>query len=385
MARNGIFFGILLALIALLQPWSATAASPDDKKPSLLKTPSEACQSCHKAIHQQWQKSAHGQPRTLTPLYQALAQSETTCPQCHLPKSEDKEIFKGDGALPCVTCHTIESVAHGGKSNNAKTMGIALYQLNEKVIQGPNGAWFGAKGAVPPGSIDEELASNPFFHHANPEVFRTTTACLGCHDPQKLNDAKTYPVSCQSCHMPVSGGFADHGTPAGKSPRMVKRGTVLSLQAKQNGKELTIQVTMTNLLPHPFPNGGPFSMGLLRLTLLDARGETLWENIEKQNMDKDPKAVFALTTADDLGHPAPPKPMTTIPAKDSRLKSGETRSVNYKMQQPSVAVVRAELIVLPLAPGWLEKLPENQRELPKGLLAAKSEVKLPDGTGGATH
>ncbi|HIJ83828.1 MAG: MULTIHEME CYTC protein [Magnetococcales bacterium] len=362
---------IAVLLIPVVSPWTVTAAPPDDNAPSLLKTPSEACQSCHKAIHQQWQKSAHGQPRTLTPLYQALAQSASGCNNCHSPMAEDKEKFAEDGALPCVTCHTMESPKHDGKG-----MGIAAYQLNERVIQGPNGAWSGARGTVPPGSGDEELASNPFFHNANPETFRTALACLGCHDPKKKGDAKAYQVSCQSCHMPVSGGFADHGTPAGKSLRMVKRGVVLSLQAKKNDKDLDIQVTATNLLPHPFPNGGPFAMALLRLTLLDARGEPLWENVEKQKIDQDPKALFALTTADDMGHPAPPKAMTTHPPKDSRLKPGETRTLNYRMQQPLAATVRAEIIVLPLAPGWLEKLPEGKRELPKGLLAAKTEVKL---------
>lgn len=356
-------------------PWIVAASPPDDKAPSLLKTPSEACQSCHKAIHTQWQKSAHGQSRTQSLLFQTVSKTASGCNNCHLPKFEDnKEAFSGDGRVPCVLCHTMESVQHpGGKGEKS---GIDAYRLNERVVQGPNGAWFGARGAVPPGSGDEEEASNPFFHNANPEMFRTSMACLGCHDPKKLGDPKAYPVSCQSCHMPVSGGFADHGTPAGKSLRMVKRGPVVVLQARHDGKELDIRVEITNLLPHPFPNGGSFAAALLRVTLLDAKGESLWENVEKKKLDQDPKALFALTTADDLGHPAPPKAMAIQPPKDSRLQPGETRKISYRIQQPLAVGVRAEVIVLPLSPGWLEKLPEGQRELPKGLLAARSEVKL---------
>ncbi len=368
---SGGFPGIVIGWFLLFVSGVNAAAPADDKAPSLLKTPSEACQSCHKLIHEQWQKSAHGQPSTASLLYRALLRPDAGCDKCHAPLAKDQEHFANDGAVPCVVCHTLETFRH-----EAKGVGVELYSVNERVVQGPNGAWFGAKGAVPPGSGDEELASNPFFHHANPELFRTSVACQGCHDPQKKGDPKAYSVACQNCHMPVAGGFADHGTPAGKSLRMVKRGPILSLQAGREGKDLNIQVKLTNLLPHPFPNGGPFVVGVMRLTLLDARGEVLWENIEKKNMDQDPKALFALTVADDLGHPAPPRAVTTQPPKESRLKPGETRTLGYRLQQPSAALVRAEVIVLPLAPWWLDKLPEGNRELPKGLLAARSEVKL---------
>ncbi|MBF0107895.1 MAG: hypothetical protein HQL76_01790 [Magnetococcales bacterium] len=371
-----VFAGVLFCLSWTLSVWAAPLRT--DSAPSLLKTPSEACETCHKAIHGQWRQSAHGKSGSPSTLYQALRRTDGACDACHFPAAREKEIFENDGAIPCVFCHTLESYRHEGKE-----IGLAAYRTNERVIQGPNGAWMGAKGAVPPGSGDQEPASNPFFHNANPEVFRTAVACQGCHDPKKKGDPNAFPVACQNCHMPVADGFADHATPAGKVLRMVKRGAMLQVQARPDGKDLDIKVRLTNLLPHPFPNGGPFAMGLLRLTLLDSRGAVLWENVAKNKMDQDPKAVLALTGADELGHPAPPKGLVTEPAGDSRLKVGEARTLVYRLRQPDVALVRAEIIILPLAPDWLEKLPEGKRELPKGLLAARSEVRLVSGEAAA--
>ncbi len=57
---------------------------------------------------------------------------------------------------------------------------------------------------------------------ANPNLLKTSDACLGCHDTRNNSHGvplcatgdeyvagKTF-VTCQSCHMPIANGFANH-------------------------------------------------------------------------------------------------------------------------------------------------------------------------------
>jgi hypothetical protein len=389
---------MLLCLIPL------TGIHAAKNKPPLHHVTAEACGQCHKAIYDQWQGSIHAQSTALRdpihgafykklmgdPTQEGLTQPKTgkypVCLQCHAPNAARDGKTKLD-SLPaytegvnCVVCHTMQAykgvmAPEGGKPLR---LGVQAYEFADEALQGPNGAYHGTEPAVSPGAGNTEPVSNAFSHgEANQGVFKSSNACLGCHDqrnnthgipvcmtgPEVTNSGNT--ITCQSCHMPVNNGFADHTMGGGHVKSMVERGVAVQVNGEQTTQGIQVTVTLHNPLPHNFPTGAPFRNIYLKLTALDASGQTAWQNYQTSPFAENDPGVLMLKLGDADGKPVPPPQATRI-LSDTRLKPNESRILSYAIPTETAAKVvriRAELFYQLLWPNLIhqlgDKIPAN--------------------------
>ena len=295
------------------------------------------------------------------------------CLQCHAPNAARDGKTKLDlipaysEGVNCVVCHTFSAYKGVSGHDGGLKLGAQAYQFANDKLQGAHGAFNGADAVPSPGSDSLEPAVNPFLHAANPQLFKTSQACLGCHEQRKNPNgvpvcatgtevvASGNTVSCQSCHMPISNGFADHTMGGGHQVAMLKRAVILEVSGKHTDKGSTATVQMQNVLAHNFPTGAPFRNVVLRLTAHDAKGEVVWQNFKSNPFKEDPKAVLMLKLTDEKGKPAPPPKAKKIGA-DTRLKPQEKRTLTYDIPVQGVTRVRAELHYRLLPPPLIEKL-----------------------------
>ena len=211
---------------------------------------------------------------------------------------------------------------------------------------------------------------------SNPALLKTSEACLGCHDTRKnfhgvplcaTGDeyvaGKTH-VTCQSCHMPVANGFANHSMGGGHDLATLKRAVFLTLDAEKSGDKIKAVIGMRNQQPHKVPTGAPFRNMSLRITTYDVDGNLLWANYMKHPAKEDPQAYLDLKLKDDAGNFVPP-PKATQLGPDNRLRPYERRKLSYEMPADKVTVVRAELYYNLLWPSLNKKmdfLPAHLRE-----------------------
>lgn len=377
---------VLLAMTVLGFGLLASASvQADGERPPLHHVPSDVCGSCHMEIYKQWSGSMHSNSTALRdPIHGAFYQmlmgspveedvkskkgSYPFCLQCHAPNAARDGKTKLD-AMPayaegvnCVACHTMKK-AKGPKANSQ--LGAKAYEFSDMALQGPNGGYAGMNPVVSPGH-DGSLASNPFQHEAQSELFRSSDLCLGCHETR--NNGKGLPlcstgpelvasgntVTCQSCHMPMMNGFSNHTMSGGHDPNMVRRGMTFVLNAAktETGGEATVRIK--NLLAHNLPTGAPFRNLVVKVTALNAQGQPVWTNFKQNAFKEDGKSVMMLYLAGDDGKPAPPPKATKI-AKDTRLKPNESREIVYHIPVPGVAKVRAELYYDLLTPPFKKK------------------------------
>ncbi|MBF0370856.1 MAG: cytochrome c family protein [Magnetococcales bacterium] len=378
---------IFTFLIGLGGPTSQAIAG---KRPPLHHVSATACGECHQAIFQQWAGSMHANSTALNdPIHGAMygalvgdpkqegakhkkSGKYPICLQCHAPNAARDGKTKLD-AMPayaegvnCVACHTISSFKGTSSPEGKPQLGAKAYDFSGSSLQGPHGAFNGSDAVVSPGSGTDEKASNPFPHTGNATLFKGGDFCLGCHDqrknPNKVPVCATGPelresgntVICQSCHMPVTDGFANHAMSGGHDPAMIKRGVILDLKAEKSDGGIAAKVTLTNPLAHNFPTGAPFRNVVLKLTGLDADGKVVWKNFQKNAMKEDKKAVLMLKLVGKDGKPIAPPAATKI-GGDSRLKPAEVRVLDYTIDAANVATVRAELFYNLLPPPIIKK------------------------------
>ncbi|MBF0631405.1 MAG: cytochrome c family protein [Magnetococcales bacterium] len=358
--------------------WVGTGMA-EIKKPPLHHLPAAACGECHKELYQQWAGSMHAQSSALKdPIHKALYMDQVgdptlegvkhkvsggypPCLKCHAPNAArdgktklDAMESYGEG-VSCVSCHTMARFQGvQGKEGEPLKVGIDAYAVSDTHLQGPNGAFAGKKMTHSPGSAVGELAVNSFPHQANGQLFKTSDICLGCHDkninpfgvpvcatgPEFVQSGNT--VTCQSCHMPTINGFTDHSMAGGHNPAMLKRGILVTMTGEKTARGGKIHVTLKNLLAHNYPTGAPFRMMVLRLTVLDAKGGEVWKNYNANPMEEDAKAVLMLRLVDENDKPAASPNAKKIKG-DSRLKPGESRTLDYEIPVAGGVKVRAEL------------------------------------------
>lgn len=381
----------------------------------------ETCKLCHKEVYQQWKGSMHAQSTALSdPIHGTFYKMEIgepteegakakngmypSCLLCHAPNAARDMKTKLD-AMPaysegvnCVACHTLAKYKGTTAADGKPQLGIKAYELSDK-IQAPAGFPQGLQklsaGADPlfggalaagddkkpnphlgkPVTLEgKEIPALPMEQNA--QQMKTSDACMGCHD--KRNNPNNVPlcntgqeyadvqskVDCLSCHMPIAGGMADHGMGGGHDQAMLKRSVVFNLDAKAEGEVIKAAVSLRNKNPHSLPTGAPFRNMTLKLTAYDASGKVVWENFKGHPSKEDPKAYFMYEMVDDTGaHAMPPKATKLGP--DSRLKSFETRVINYDIPAKGVALVRGEVFYNLLWPELVEKF----KQLPKDLTA----------------
>ncbi|MBF0455655.1 MAG: cytochrome c family protein [Magnetococcales bacterium] len=372
-------------------------------QPPLHHTPSATCANCHQQIYDQWAGSMHANSTALNDpihgaFYQMLMGSPheeglkakngkfPVCLQCHAPNAARDGKTKLDTmpayaeGVNCVVCHTMTKAK--GPIANAQ-LGAKAYEFSSDSLQGPSGSFSGSNLAVSPGS-NGAMMVNPFPHQAQSELFRSSDLCLGCHDTR--NNGKGVPVcatgpevvksgntvTCQSCHMPMVDGVANHSMVGGHDPNMVKRGVVFALQGEKG--KATVQ--LKNTLPHNLPTGAPFRNMTIRVTAFNAQGQPVWRNFKKNIFKEDPKSVMMLYLVGKDGKPAPPPKASQI-AKDTRLKPGESRDIVYEIPVAGATRVRAELYYDLLPPPMKKKFDKMiPAPLKQSALVAFAEANL---------
>jgi nitrate/TMAO reductase-like tetraheme cytochrome c subunit len=417
-----------LALLALIIQAPGALAEPEAEP--IHRVSSEICANCHQDIYRQWKGSMHAQSTALSdPIHGAFYQQEVgdptaegmvhkksgkfpLCLNCHAPNAARDQTTKLDAhpayseGVNCVACHTLKTY-NGIQDEQGKIRyGIKAYELSD-IIQAPLGfpreleRLKASADDLFGGAVDAAVDPKPNPHlgepvelngqtipaltmEANPRLMRTSDACMGCHDqrdnPQGVPLCQTgnefiksgSEVACQSCHMPVAGGFADHTMGGGHHEGMLKRSIVFDLTTKAGEETIDAQVWIRNLQPHAMPTGAPFRNLYLKLTAYDASGEVVWQNAAGHPSKDDPRAYFAYGLADDHGKPAPP-PTATKPGEDTRLQPHETRELTYEIPAKDVALVRGELYYNLLWPSLVEKFTQLPADLTAPVLIAVSE------------
>lgn len=344
------------------------------------------CQTCHEDIYRQWSGSMHAKSTALRdPIHELLYRQEVgdpreegqihrasgrypVCLQCHAPNAAKDQVTKLDAmdayaeGVNCVACHQISGYKGVRRPEGGLRLGIMAYDT-AATLQGSTGFPFDATRKdlpgnphVPTGDVDAfgQVIPAALPLQNNPRMLRSSEFCLGCHhlrpNPQGVPlcatgdeiEASGSQVTCQSCHMPVANGFANHSMGGGHDPAMLRRAVKMHVEVERSGSGVTANVVMVNQLPHKMPTGAPFRNMQVKVTALDAEGNVLWSNFEKHAQQEDPKSYLFYQLADDEGKPAMP-PVATKVGIDSRLEPHERRVLSYEIPVEP-AVVRAELI-----------------------------------------
>lgn len=364
---------------------------------SIKDVSSEVCASCHKEIFKQWKGSMHANSTALKdpihgtfykkvvgdPLQEGVKMKNgkyPVCLQCHAPNAAldgktklDTKVSYSEG-VNCVACHTLKTFngidAPGGKLR----LGMKAYETTD-TLQGPAGFnrglqeltaandMFGGAGAAdeskPNPHLGEgvtldgkEIPSLPM--EANAGLMKTNAACMGCHD--KRNNSHGVPlcatgneymasksdVTCQYCHMPMSGGLADHSMGGGHDDDMLRRAIVFTMDTESKDGIIHVAANLKNQQPHALPTGAPFRNIVFKLAAYDGEGNLVWENATNHPAEDDPQAYFAYLLSDDAGKDAMPPTATQLGA-DTRLRPHEQRTLAYEIPADGVALVRGEV------------------------------------------
>lgn len=405
----------------LLLSGLAQAAKLDGKDIPIHHVSSDNCKECHYKIYKQWKGSMHAQSTALSdPIHGAFYRQAVgdpteenvkhkasgkypVCLQCHSPNAALDKRTKLDAkpayseGVNCVACHTMKLFKGVSAKGGKMRLGIKAYELSD-ILQGPNGflheqgkaadsqrQWLEDEGEPNP-HLGTDNKGQPYMTDTEVDdlpieansAMKTSAVCLGCHD--KRNNPKGVALcqtgdeflesqsrdTCQSCHMPIVRGIADHSMYGGYSLGMLKRSVRLDLTTQTMGDKLTVKVKIENMLPHNVPTGAPFRNIYLKLTAFSQAGEVLWQNFKTHPAKEDAKAFFVYTMTDNAGHPVP-LPQATKSGQDTRIKPYEIRLLNYNIPALGVDSIRAELYYNLLLPGLVKKL----KKLPEALKAPK--------------
>lgn len=422
--RNTILTGILLLFVSFSTYLSAEP---------LHRISSETCKACHKEIYMQWKGSMHANSTALSDpihgtFYKKVAGDPTkegvlhkasgkypVCLQCHAPVAAKDKTTKLD-AMPvykegvnCISCHTLKSYKGIDKPDGKMRLGLKAYEVSADTAQGPGkysnrglekltaaNDVFGGGGAADESKPNPHLGESVMMDgqeipsipmESNPKLFRTSDACMGCHDKRNnphgvalCQTGNEYNVSqsqvnCLSCHMPVSGGVADHSMGGGHNLDVLARSVILDVDTEDKGKTLHTSVYMKNLQPHSLPTGAPFRNIFVTVKAYNEAGEVVWENAKGHPAKEDPQAFLVYTLADDEGKPASP-PVATKPGKDTRLAPHEERTLVYDIPKKGVKLVRAEMHYNLLWPGLVKKFSHLPEDLTAPTVIASAESAL---------
>ncbi len=305
-----------LSLIAV----SSIAAGP------LHQVPSETCKKCHKEIYKQWRGSMHANSTAFRdPIHATFYRKVVgdpgkegvkhkasgkfpVCLQCHAPNAARDKTTKLDAKLAyiegvnCVACHTLAKYKGIQGPDGKLQLGLKSYEVSQ-TLQGPSGFNRGLQELTAGddlfGGVDEDSKPNPHIGDAveldgeeipplplegNPTQLKTSDACMGCHDQRNnphgvplCQTGNEYSIShsqvnCNSCHMPVNDGIADHSMGGGHDPAILRRSVVFDVNSERQGDILRTTVMLKNQQPHSLPTGAPFRNIHMILTAYDKEG-----------------------------------------------------------------------------------------------------------------
>lgn len=383
---------MLIPLMVALSP-SPAASTP------LRHVVAGECGECHPEIFAQWQTSMHAKSTALVdPIHGAFYRNVIgdpraegvrskkggfpVCLKCHAPSAARDGKTKLDArpsyseGVGCTTCHGITRFRGTKGAGGKLRLGTDAYDFATDTL-------YSASGAALAGD------DHPWPVVGNALLFKTSAVCLGCHDRRTNSKgvslcqtgdemvASRSQIPCQSCHMPLINGVADHSMPGGHSRDMVRRGLAMGLEARRDSGVVHATVTLLNLLPHKLPTGAPFRSIYIKVVALNSAGTTVWQSSEKHPFVADKRQdILMYRLGDDAGHFAPP-PKATRVLEDTRLAPHERRVLRYEIRARGVARVRVRVFYELLLPPFKKMLGEA---LPAALTApmeiATAEVKL---------
>lgn len=403
---------ILSGLLWMATTVWATDMPAESGQPPLNHVPSANCGECHQEIYQQWQNSMHAKSTALTdPIHGGVYRMEVgdptqegilhkttntfpVCLQCHAPIAARDKTTKLDAkpmyseGVNCVACHTMTNFKGVQDSGGKLRLGAAAYTYSANNLQGPEGTFNNNEPVLSPGG-DTEPKVNSFSHQANSALFKSSEVCLGCHqlmvNPQKVpvcaigdqfiaKDGSS--PTCQSCHMPVVNGFANHEISGGHNVEQVRKAVILTLLAKPKGKRIHTVVTLKNTLLHTMPSGAPFRNMVLKVSAFNNKNEEIWSNFQENPDKEDPQAFMMLKLVNNEGNPVMP-PLATKIGNDTRLKPHEKRILIYPIPSTGVKKIQVQLfynlITKPMMEKMVDTLPD---ELKTPALVGRAEVIL---------
>ncbi len=382
--------------------WSGLTLAGMNKFENIRHVSSEECQECHEEIYDQWKGSMHAQSTALEDpihgtFYKAVVGKPTledvrtksgkypVCLQCHSPAAAKDQKTKLDSKVSynegvnCISCHTMTKFKGTKKPDGGLRLGMQAYEFSDTTLQGPKGfdsehKKFGKKAFDAP-----QIANNP-------GLFRTSDACMGCHD-QRPN-SKNVPLcatgdevmaaggstTCQTCHMPSINGESNHSMMGGHSPSVVSKGLVMTMDTHKSGNNIQATINIRNLLPHNFPTGAPFRNFYVKTKAYDKNGVIVWQSSNKHPMKEDKLAMMMLKLG-DKGKPAPPPKATHI-ISDTRLKPNETRKLNYKIPAKGVVRIKSvgyyDLLLPPIKEKFGKSIPKELLQPQKVAIVEKT-------------
>lgn len=363
---------------------------------NISNTSSLECSACHNAIYKQWKGSMHAQSTALSdpihglfyrkvagdPMHEGVRMGKNkdkypVCLQCHSPAAAKerktqlnlKRSF--EEGVNCIACHTLTKFNGTKKKGGGLNLGMKAYDYSNNQLQGPKGTTF----------LHQKFGKGGVAN--NPDLFRTSKLCLGCHDQRK--NSKKVPLcatgteikssggstTCQSCHMSITNGISNHSMLGGHSEKMVGKGLAMTIKATKVNDVLEIKVNARNLLPHNFPTGAPFRSFYIIVTAQDLNGNILWESSKTHPIEDDKRAMFMYIIGDDNNNPVGPTKATKV-LGDTRLKPNENRVLTYQIPSDNVVVVIAKAYYDLLLPALKMKFASK---LPKKLLESKEIAK----------
>jgi len=357
------------------------------------------CKTCHEDIYAQWQGSMHANSTALKdPIHGAFYTAVIgnpkqegikkkgkypVCLQCHAPaaakdgKTNLAAMRVYNEGVNCVACHTISRFKGTKKAGGGLNLGTQAYEFSTTSLQGPGT------------SHTTSDWQHPVFQNAvNPEVFKTSAVCMGCHDQRKNSNkvalcqtgdeiaTSAGDTNCLTCHMPTVNGKADHSLLGGHSAKMVSKGLLMTMTTTEKNKTLKVTIKLSNQLPHNFPTGAPFRNVYVRLTGYDNKGQEVWVSSQSHPAQDDKKAMFMYSLGDAEGNPAPPPKATQVLA-DTRLKPHETRELSYSLAKGKITKLKAVAYYDLLLPPMKKKFakPEHKALITSKIIAI-SEVQL---------
>ena len=407
----GIFVMLVLMIpsVSLAEAKKTSVNVPPPSSPHEVSA--KLCGECHQEIYKEWSGSMHGNSTALDdPIHNAFYRKVMgdptkegvkskkgkypVCLRCHAPNAAMSKTTKLDAkpafreGINCVFCHTVTKFKGTKREDGKLRLGQAAYEVSQTSLQAPSGKNY----STLPSAEDGSPTSQPFhpfpMSGENATVLKTNDICMGCHD--RRNNSHGVPlcatgdeitisnseVTCQSCHMPMVEGHANHSMAGGHDGNMVRRALTLKLDLAEVEDGYQATVTMKNLLPHKFPTGAPFRIAYLKLAAYDADGKLLWQNFKEHPLKDDPDAVMVYTLGNKEGKPSMP-PKATQVLGDSRLAPHKVRSLKYKISGKDVKVVKAEVLYDLLLPKLNKKLDKVlTRDLKGSRVVATSEVRL---------
>jgi hypothetical protein len=357
--------------------------SATDKVP-LHHVSAKECKTCHEEIYSQWKGSMHANSTALKDpihgtFYNAVIGDPKeegikkkgkypVCLQCHAPaaaidgKTDLTSMEVYNEGINCVACHTISKFKGTKKAGGGLRLGTQAYEFSDSSLQGPG-----------TNRIEPDWQHPLFENSANPEVFKTSAICMGCHDQRKNSNkvalcqtgdeiaSSDGSNNCLSCHMPVVNGKVDHSLLGGHSAKMVSKGLLMTMSTTKKNKQLNVTIKLTNQLPHSFPTGAPFRNVYVKLTGYDKKGKEVWTSSQSHPVKDDKKAMFMYSLGDKEGNPAPP-PKATKVLGDTRLKPHETRKLLYSLPKKKITKLRAVAYYDLLLPPMKKKFSEPEHK-----------------------